>query len=113
MYTSGTTGDPKGMCSSLKPILLYGSITFNVLGVMHTHGSLVATQAAVVAILGGLSPKDVYISYLPLAHVFERDCAAAVIGAGGCLGFYHGVRQIFLRICQSSAFFTNSLLGYT
>jgi long-chain acyl-CoA synthetase len=51
VYTSGTTGDPKG--------------------VMLTHRNIVSN---VVATRGwiGLSPADRILSFLPLSHVFER-----------------------------------------
>jgi len=68
-YTSGTTGDPKG--------------------VMLTHGNFMAEEAA-----GEYStntfPDDIHISYLPLAHVYERSLHATVIKNGGAIGFYQG-----------------------
>lgn len=48
-------------------------------GVMITHGNIVATAAAVRTIIPDLGPSDVYMAYLPLAHVFEL--AAEVISA--------------------------------
>lgn len=38
---------------------------------MITHGNVVATTAAVIPIIPNLGTKDVYLAYLPLAHVFE------------------------------------------
>lgn len=38
---------------------------------MITHGNIVATAAAVMKVIPGLGSKDVYLAYLPLAHVFE------------------------------------------
>lgn len=38
---------------------------------MVTHGNIVATCAAVMTVIPALSTKDVYLAYLPLAHVFE------------------------------------------
>ena len=55
-YTSGTTGDPKG--------------------VMLTHANLVADVGAVLVQLGDCAPDhtDTLISFLPLAHMLERVC---------------------------------------
>jgi long-chain acyl-CoA synthetase len=44
---------------------------------MITHGNMVATTAAVMTIVPNLGVNDVYLAYLPLAHVFEL--AAEVI----------------------------------
>jgi long-chain acyl-CoA synthetase len=38
---------------------------------MITHGNIVATAAAVMMVIPKLSSNDVYLAYLPLAHVFE------------------------------------------
>lgn len=38
---------------------------------MITHGNIVATTAAVIPVIPNLGGKDVYLAYLPLAHVFE------------------------------------------
>ncbi|KAL0457235.1 UNVERIFIED_CONTAM: Long chain acyl-CoA synthetase 6, peroxisomal [Sesamum latifolium] len=68
-YTSGTTGTPKG--------------------VVLTHGNLIANVAG--ASLGvKLYPSDLYISYLPLAHIYERANQILVVYFGGASGFYQG-----------------------
>ena len=38
---------------------------------MITHGNIVATAAAVMTLIPKLRSNDVYLAYLPLAHVFE------------------------------------------
>lgn len=71
-YTSGTTGNPKG--------------------VMLTHRNVVASCCSVLLQLGAHSPRasDTMISFLPLAHMLERCCENAVYHMGGCVGFYSG-----------------------
>lgn len=81
MYTSGTTGMPKG--------------------VMHSHKNIVAACSAVVSTLGGIFTDDVWISYLPLAHIFERAGMSAVFMNGGSVGFYQGnVSKLSEDICE-------------
>jgi len=68
MYTSGTTGDPKGVCI--------------------TNNSIVVGSSW----CGGLElyPSDRYLSFLPLAHIFETMVEHAVWSAGGAVGFFPG-----------------------
>ncbi|XP_071716268.1 long chain acyl-CoA synthetase 6, peroxisomal-like [Rutidosis leptorrhynchoides] len=68
-YTSGTTGTPKGA------VLSHGNLIANVAG-----GSI------------GIKfyPSDVYISYLPLAHIYERSNQVILVYYGGSVGFYQG-----------------------
>ncbi|CAL1266332.1 unnamed protein product [Larinioides sclopetarius] len=71
-YTSGTTGSPKG--------------------VMLTHKSIVANVSAVMLQLGETAPgsSDTMLSFLPLAHMFERCCQVGLFMTGGKTGFYQG-----------------------
>ncbi|XP_045113727.1 long-chain-fatty-acid--CoA ligase 1-like isoform X2 [Portunus trituberculatus] len=71
-YTSGTTGNPKG--------------------VMLTHENIVADVSATLLQLAEHKPhkSDVLLSFLPLAHMLERCCEVAVYIAGGAVGFYSG-----------------------
>lgn len=38
---------------------------------MMTHGNILATSAGMMTILPGIGTEDVYLAYLPLAHVME------------------------------------------
>ncbi|XP_076439689.1 long-chain-fatty-acid--CoA ligase 5-like [Babylonia areolata] len=72
-YTSGTTGDPKG--------------------VMLTHANLLITLSSVYlqakSVLN-LLPSDVHLSYLPLAHMFERCVHLIVFMQGAQIGYFSG-----------------------
>ncbi len=62
IYTSGTTGNPKG--------------------VMLTHGNLLSDTAAG---LGGVAifPEDVFLSFLPVSHAFERTVGHFLVVSSG------------------------------
>ena len=68
-YTSGTTGNPKG--------------------VMLSHTNLISNAAAMEHGLDqGLG--DIHISYLPLAHIYERVIVYTCLHTGAAVGFFRG-----------------------
>lgn len=69
-YTSGTTGLPKGA--------------------MLAHSNLVALLGGAEAFLTFLTQDTVYLSYLPLAHVFERIVFLTLSYLGANYGLYNG-----------------------
>jgi len=74
VYTSGTTGEPKG--------------------VVLTHGNIVSNARALVGRYG-ITPDDSAVSYLPLAHMFERTCGHYVfLFAGGSIAYAQGLATV-------------------
>lgn len=67
MYTSGSTGKPKG--------------------VVVTHANLMSTIAGAIPALGLREGNEVYLGYLPLAHILELMAELSMIGIGATIGY--------------------------
>lgn len=87
VYTSGTTGPPKGA--------------------MITHGNLVATIGAITGVVS-IGPDDRFLSFLPLSHVAERVVSHfGQIVSGGETWFARSFATVpeDLRACRPTVFF--------
>jgi len=74
VYTSGTTGEPKGA------VLTHANIVSNVRALIRRYG---------------ITPDDSALSYLPLAHMFERTCGHYVfLFAGGTVAYAQGLATV-------------------
>jgi long-chain acyl-CoA synthetase len=74
VYTSGTTGRPKG--------------------VMLSHGNIVENVKAIHRRIAA-SPNDIFLSFLPLSHTFERTAGYYYpIAAGACVAYARSVQQL-------------------
>lgn len=69
-YTSGTTGQPKG--AILK------------------HSNIIAVMAACQFSDFIINEDDRHLSYLPLAHIFEKVLCWGAVYYGAVVGFYTG-----------------------
>ena len=74
MYTSGTTGDPKG--------------------VMVKHSTMISEISGINKLLEDINvtiaPGDYFMSYLPLAHIFDRVVEETFLVKGGSIGYWRG-----------------------
>ena len=81
-YTSGTTGMPKGA--------------------MISHQNLITTMAGMQAVAGfTIQLYDRHVSYLPLAHIFERVVLNQVLSCGASVAFYRGEPQYLVEDWQA------------
>ena len=69
VYTSGTTGPPKGCCL--------------------TQGALAANAGMVIELLP-LGPGNLFFTFLPLAHVLTRMVQLVALRVGGTLAYWSG-----------------------
>src|ERR1700685_4390445 len=81
IYTSGTTGPPKGA--------------------MLTHGNLLANCDSNQDALA-LGEGDMTLSFLPVAHAFERTAGHyTVMAAGGMIAYAEGLTQIAQNLLEA------------
>lgn len=74
VYTSGTTGEPKGA--------------------MLTHRNILSNVAPAVKLFN-INENDVLVSFLPLCHMFERTCGYyTVLLAGGAIAYAESVQTV-------------------
>jgi len=73
VYTSGTTGEPKGA--------------------MLMHGNFCSNALTAVPLLE-IGSEDLELSFLPLSHVFERVAYYCLTSVGGCIAYAESVDTV-------------------
>jgi long-chain acyl-CoA synthetase len=79
VYTSGTTGEPKGA--------------------MLTHGNFTSDAAATLRRFD-LHHDDVFLTYIPLSHIFSRLVTYAGIATGACTAFAQSIITVAGNIAE-------------
>ncbi len=80
IYTSGTTGEPKG--------------------VMLTHGNFLHQTDYIPSIIH-LKPGDIFLSVLPIWHVFERISQYMILAAGSSVAYSKPIGSVMLADFQA------------
>lgn len=84
MYTSGTTGEPKGV------ILRNEAVMAEILSIDHL---LLLTDRVA-------SEEDSYFSYLPLAHIYDQIMESYCIYKGSSIGYWRGDIRFLMEDIQ-------------
>ncbi|XP_038680822.1 long chain acyl-CoA synthetase 1 isoform X1 [Tripterygium wilfordii] len=74
MYTSGTSGDPKGV------MLTHETVAYLIRGM----------DLTLAQFEDKMTVDDVYLSFLPLAHILDRMIEEYFFHNGASVGYYHG-----------------------
>jgi long-chain acyl-CoA synthetase len=74
IYTSGTTGEPKG--------------------VMLTHRNLVSNVHGALDSIPPVRPSDIFLSFLPLSHAFERIASYFLFFAGAQVAYAESIESM-------------------
>jgi len=81
IFTSGTTGTPKGVMLSHKNI---------------------ATECMVATTVIGIVPEDIFFSFLPLHHTYEATCGFLVpLTQGASIAYCEGLRHIVDNLAEA------------
>uniref|UniRef100_A0A8C6Q3N7 Long-chain-fatty-acid--CoA ligase n=1 Tax=Nothobranchius furzeri TaxID=105023 RepID=A0A8C6Q3N7_NOTFU len=85
-FTSGTTGNPKGV------MLTHGNVVADFAGFLKVTDVILPNDPEYFTFRNIIFPNqdDCLISFLPLAHMFERLIENVVYCHGGRIGFYQG-----------------------
>ncbi|NQY74244.1 MAG: long-chain fatty acid--CoA ligase [Candidatus Margulisbacteria bacterium] len=79
VYTSGTTGDPKG--------------------VMLTHGNFLSNVEGILTALPSMDDTITVLSFLPLSHAFERTAGYyAILALGGSIYYAESIETVSQNI---------------
>nr|GMD39320.1 long-chain acyl-CoA synthetase 8 [Ipomoea batatas] len=75
--------------------------------VMIIHGNIVATSDAVMIVIPNLGTNDVYVAYLPLAHVFQFATEILMMAGGASIGYSSALilASLYLFFCLKSELF--------
>lgn len=80
MYTSGTTGTPKGVMLKNLSLIRCVEASREFFGFWGTE----------------ITESDVIMSYLPLAHIYEQTVEATIFYVGAAVGFFRGNPKLLL-----------------